>query len=119
MHTDLTPIETPNAPVVAPTAKRKRRSHSREFKERLISLHKQGGQSLASIAQTHDINANLLHKWVRQCERSEDNGQLLPVSVMAPKSSGSSMTITLSTASISVNGSCDPALLSTAIKALS
>lgn len=49
---------------VVETPKRVRRTFSKEFKAHLVSLVNAGEQSIASIAQEHEINANLLHTWV-------------------------------------------------------
>ncbi|EKJ0218269.1 transposase [Escherichia coli] len=42
-----------------------RRSFSNEFKLQMVKLASQPGASVARIAREHDINDNLLFKWLR------------------------------------------------------
>lgn len=42
-----------------------RRSYSKSFKAKVIQECAQPGASIASIALSHDLNANLVHKWIR------------------------------------------------------
>jgi transposase len=48
-----------------------RRRYDLQAKRSLVEAALQPGASLAGLAVKHGINANLLHKWVRQYERSE------------------------------------------------
>ena len=50
----------------APTLKKPRRTFTAEFKHRLIQQCQQPDTSVAKVAMQHQINANLLHKWIRQ-----------------------------------------------------
>ncbi|RSO14630.1 transposase [Acinetobacter pittii] len=50
----------------APTLKKPRRTFTAEFKHQLIQQCQQPGTSVAKVAMQHQINANLLHKWIRQ-----------------------------------------------------
>ncbi|NWD57864.1 transposase [Pseudomonas veronii] len=48
-----------------------RRSYSKSFKAQVIQECAQPGASIASIALSHSLNANLVHKWIRvQAQRS-------------------------------------------------
>ncbi|WP_334614422.1 IS66-like element accessory protein TnpA [Escherichia coli] len=71
-----------------------RRSFSNEFKLQMVKLALQPGASVARIAREHDINDNLLFKWLRlwqnegrvsrrlQVTTSSDTGvKLLPVEI--------------------------------------
>ena len=71
-----------------------RRSFSNEFKLQMVKLALQPGASVARIAREHDINDNLLFKWLRlwqnegrisrrlQVTTSSDTGvELLPVEI--------------------------------------
>ena len=49
--------------------RRQRRSYTEEDKEHLIAICNQPGVSTAFVARQHDINANLLHRWVREREK--------------------------------------------------
>ncbi|WP_410479133.1 transposase [Pseudomonas sp. P105] len=44
---------------------RQRRSYSKSFKAQVIQECAQPGASIASIALSHSLNANLVHKWIR------------------------------------------------------
>ncbi|WP_151778678.1 IS66-like element accessory protein TnpA, partial [Acinetobacter brisouii] len=50
----------------APTLKKPRRTFTAEFKHQLIQQSQQPDTSVAKVAMQHQINANLLHKWIRQ-----------------------------------------------------
>ncbi|WP_397459162.1 transposase [Pseudomonas asplenii] len=42
-----------------------RRSYSKSFRAQVIQECAQPGASIASIALSHSLNANLVHKWIR------------------------------------------------------
>ena len=42
-----------------------RRSYSKPFKAQVIQECAQPGASIANVALTHSLNANLDHKWIR------------------------------------------------------
>ena len=42
-----------------------RRSYSKSFKVQVIQECAQPGASIASVALSHSINANIVHKWIR------------------------------------------------------
>jgi transposase len=50
--------------------RRRRRRHSAIFKAEVIGACQQPGVSLAAVALSHGLNANLLRRWVLQAERS-------------------------------------------------
>ena len=52
----------------APTLKKPRRTFTTEFKQHLIKLCQQPDTSVAKVAMQHQINANLLHKWMSQAK---------------------------------------------------
>jgi transposase len=47
-------------------AKRARRRHDDELKDRVLSECAAPGASVAQVALAHGLNANLVHKWRRQ-----------------------------------------------------
>ena len=47
----------------------KRRRHSKQLKARVVEETLQPGASIAAVAQRHNLNANLIHKWRRTAER--------------------------------------------------
>lgn len=42
-----------------------RRSYSKSFKAQVIAECAQSDSSIANVALTHNLNANLVHKWIR------------------------------------------------------
>ncbi|MNC01245.1 Transposase [compost metagenome] len=42
-----------------------RRSYSKSFKAQVVQECAQPSASIASVAQKHSLNANLVHKWIR------------------------------------------------------
>ena len=42
-----------------------RRSYSKSFKAQIVQECAQPGASIASVALSHSLNANLVHKWIR------------------------------------------------------
>ena len=59
--------------------RRRRRLHSDDFKADAVAACMQPGVSMAAVAMSRGINANLLRRWVRE---SETHGE--PVSSPAP-----------------------------------
>lgn len=51
------------------TGRRRHRHHSAEFKESVVQECRHPGVSIAAIALPHQLNANMLRKWVRESER--------------------------------------------------
>jgi len=50
-----------------------RRSYSKSFKAQVIQECVQPGASIASVALSHSLNANLVHKWIRvQVQKSTE-----------------------------------------------
>ena len=64
-------------------AKRVRRSYSKQFKQSLVDEVNEGKLSIAKIALAHQINANLLHKWVVNARASDPPLSFVPVAVNA------------------------------------
>ncbi len=62
-HVDTT---EPNA-----DGRRRRRKHSREFKEAAVRECQRPGVSIASVALAHGLNANLLRRWLAAYEREQ------------------------------------------------
>lgn len=62
--------------------RRRRRSHSDEFKADAIAAAGRPNVSIASLALSLGINANLLRRWVREAEVSTN--QLASKSLVAP-----------------------------------
>src|SRR5690625_2282288 len=51
------------------STKRKRRTYSKRFKAELVAECLAGEDSIASIALRHEINPNLVHRWVTENRR--------------------------------------------------
>ena len=49
--------------------RRRRRRHSAEFKAEAVAACRQPGVSIAAVAMSRSVNANLLRRWVAEAER--------------------------------------------------
>jgi transposase len=70
--------------------RRRRRTHSAEFKAHVVAACSKPGVSSASVAMANGINANLVRRWVKDAEGVErdDVGEVVAtkrVNVPAPK----------------------------------
>ncbi|MFA5702694.1 MAG: transposase [Advenella sp.] len=66
-----------------PTPLPRRRIHSQAFKAQLVALCKDPAVSVAAIARAHDINDNMLHRWIKEANVNSAS----PNSVAVPESS--------------------------------
>ena len=69
----------------APSRRVKRR-HSAEFKARVVALCEARGASVAGVALTHGVNANLVRKWIIKQRRAlapRSAMPLLPVHIVS------------------------------------
>ncbi len=64
--------------------RRRRRDHSDEFKADAVAAAARPGMSMASVALSLGINANLLRRWVREAEVSRGQVAHLPTAEPAP-----------------------------------
>jgi transposase-like protein len=62
-----------------------RRTHSPEFKVRVMAACRQPGASIAAVALAHGINANVVHKWLVGIGMKR-SGQHLPAAAPSPPS---------------------------------
>lgn len=65
-----------------------RRSYSKSFKIQVIQECAQPGASIASVALSHSINANLIHKWIRLQSQTSVAVQpaFIPLALQSPAS---------------------------------
>ncbi len=54
--------------------RRRRRTHSAEFKAQVVAACRTVGVSIAAVALEHRLNANLLRRWVVEEERAREAG---------------------------------------------
>jgi len=52
-------------------ARRRRRTHSAEFKAKVVAACRQPGVSIAAVALSNGLNANLLRRWVVTGEQTQ------------------------------------------------
>ena len=66
--------------------RRRRRVHSDEFKANAVAACHQVGVSIAAVAMSNGINANLLRRWVQASESAQGckHANALPVVAKAP-----------------------------------
>lgn len=50
--------------------RRRRRRHSAEFKAEAVAACRHPGVSIAAVAMSRSVNANLLRRWVAEAERA-------------------------------------------------
>jgi transposase len=55
---------------VVETGRRRRRVHSALFKAEAVGACEQPGVSIAAVALARGLNAAMLHRWVKEAERS-------------------------------------------------
>jgi transposase-like protein len=55
--------------------RRRRRRHSAEFKAEAVAACRQPGVSIAAVAMSRSVNANLLRRWVVEAERAAESSQ--------------------------------------------
>ncbi|VVO31317.1 IS66-like element accessory protein TnpA [Pseudomonas fluorescens] len=67
-----------------------RRSYSKSFKAQVIAECAQPDTSIASVALTHNLNANLVHKWIRVHEQKNLALQTAFIPVKASTSTSTS-----------------------------
>lgn len=48
---------------------RTHRTYTRQFKAELVAAAKQSGTSIAALALQHGMNANVLHRWLKEHEQ--------------------------------------------------
>ena len=53
----------------ASAGRRRRRTHSAEFKAQVVAACSSPGVSIAAVAMAHGVNANLARRWVLEAER--------------------------------------------------
>ena len=63
------------------TGRRRRRTHSAQSKAEAVGACEQPGVSIAAVALARGLNASMLHRWVKQAERS---GRPIAIRATAP-----------------------------------
>jgi transposase len=66
---------------VIETGRRRRRIHSAHFKAEAVGACQQPGVSIAAVALARGLNAAMLHRWVKQAERT---GRPIAIRATAP-----------------------------------
>ena len=51
------------------STRRTHRTYTRQFKAELVAAAKQPGASIAALALQHSMNANVLHRWLKEHEQ--------------------------------------------------
>jgi transposase-like protein len=51
------------------STRRTHRTYTRQFKAELVATAKQPGASIAALALQHGMNANVLHRWLKEHEQ--------------------------------------------------
>ena len=66
--------------------RRRRRRHSAEFKAEAVAACRQPGVSIAAVAMSRSVNANLLRRWVVEAERAADSQRPIAQPKALPRS---------------------------------
>lgn len=75
----------------------KRRSYPKALKAQIVAECSQPGISIAGVALSHGVNANLVHKWIRQAERQNGvSPAFVPLALPGSPSAGRHIEIRLS-----------------------
>ena len=61
-----------------------RRTYSRQAKRALVQMCKAPGVSVAGLALSHGINANLLRRWISQHDATESGSSAEPRAALLP-----------------------------------
>ena len=67
-----------------PQVSKKRRRYTKAFKARIVTICQQPGASVSRIALDHDLNANLVRRWIKLAEnRPSKTPSFVPVPLTA------------------------------------
>jgi len=64
--------------------RRRRRRHDAQFKAEAVAACRKAGVSIAAVAMSRSLNANLLRRWVVEAERTEGGRSSAPKALPAP-----------------------------------
>ena len=67
--------------------RRTRREYSAELKAQVVQACRQPGASVASVPMAHGINANIVHRWLREPSRAlalAQTAAFVPISLTPP-----------------------------------
>jgi transposase-like protein len=64
--------------------RRRRRRHDAQFKAEAVAACRKAGVSIAAVAMSRSLNANLLRRWVVEAERAEGGRSSAPKALPAP-----------------------------------
>jgi transposase-like protein len=69
-----------------PQLRRRRRTHSAEFKARIVAACQEPGVSMARIALDHGLNDNLVRRWVKAASpgTTSKSSTFVPLALPAP-----------------------------------
>ncbi len=59
--------------IASPAVRRNHRTYTPEFKTELVADCQRPGASIAAVATLHGINANVLHRWIKENRLSGSN----------------------------------------------
>ncbi len=66
------------------TARRTHRTYAPAFKAELVAACLEPGTSIAALASSHGMNANVLHRWLKEHERTGCHQPVAPQPPSAP-----------------------------------
>ena len=92
-----------------PTPRRTRCYYSEEFKSQIIQECGDDRASIAGVAMRHQVNANIVHRWLREHESQvlHSKSAFLPVT-LHPESESSSLTLSSPVNSAPISPQTEP-----------
>jgi transposase len=86
-----------------PIPHKTRRHHSEAFKSQVVQHFKQDRASVAGVALRYNVNANIVHRWLREHERHglHSNPAFVPAAIdywICPRITGPRVSVSLLTA---------------------
>lgn len=77
-------MRTNSTPIDSFRGGRSRRTHSAEFKAKVVAACRVAGVSKAAVAMAHGINANLARRWVVEAQGHSECASLTPLDRAGP-----------------------------------
>ena len=109
-------LKAPN--LLRDSTRRTHRTYTPEFKVELVAACQQPGVSIAALAGQHQMNANVLHRWLKEHEHSgrhaltqphmatnPGGSAFIPLALPAPKApiKGQDIRVTLSKGTLTID----------------
>ncbi|APW35982.1 hypothetical protein RD110_01125 [Rhodoferax koreense] len=78
MHVTIVHTMLKDSDIARYAARRTHRTYAPAFKAELVAACLQPGTSIAALASSHGMNANVLHRWLKEHERTGCHQPIAP-----------------------------------------